>query len=240
MAPTTPVPTTSDPAPGPDAPGGPPPDPTAVEVVMARLAAGDTAAVFTLAEHHGSRIAGVVRRHLRHCGVDRIAPEDLDGLVIDSCLALADVAGAWRHGGALPWWWASGRILGVVAEWVGVHADALDDRFDLEEARTAPAPTDDEDIAATFARLVDEVPIVGLVAEACRVARVEEAALFCLLEYRIQKDQGDPSPAHTLAPRYGVTPEALRQRVSRNTRRLRRVVAAEPRFAPLADFVLVA
>ena len=68
----------------------------------------------------------------------------------------------------------------------------------------------------------------------------EIEALVCLLDYRIQQDQGDPSPAHTLAGRYGVTPEALRQRISRGRRRLRHVVRTDPRFAAIADFELVA
>ena len=226
-----------------------PPSPTTVAAgrepsvaeLMARMADGDTAAVFTLAAHHGNRVAGVVRRELRRCGVDQVARDDLDGLVLDACMALLEVAPAWRPDGAQPWWWAQGRILGEVRRWVGVHADALDDHEHGLDDRSEPVVSvDDEPIAATFARLVDREPVVGLLPEACRAARVGEEAMFCLLEYRIQQDQGDPSPAHTLAPRYGVTPEALRQRVSRSTRRLRRVVADDPRYAALADFVLVA
>jgi hypothetical protein len=60
----------------------------------------------------------------------------------------------------------------------------------------------------------------------------------CLLDYCIQKDQGDPSPAHTLAERYGVTPDALRQRVCRGRRRLRAVVDADPRFEALSGLAL--
>lgn len=208
---------------------------------MARLVAGDTAAVFTLAEHHGHRIAGVVRRQLTRCGVDTIAPDDLKSLVLDACMELHEVAAAWRPGGALPWWWAEGRIRSVVNGWVGVHADSIDDHWsDVEDEEPVAAPTVEDSVAETFARLVDELPIVGLVAEAARAARVDNAALVCLLDYCIQQDQGDPSPAHTLAERYGISPEALRQRISRGRRRLRQVVATDPRFAALADFELVA
>lgn len=213
-----------------------------VDVIMARMVEGDPAAVFTLATHHGSRIAGVVRRHLRVCGVDRIAKEDLDGLVLDACMVLRDVAPAWRVGGALPWWWAEGRIRSVVSAWVGVHADPLDERWSgfVGDDVPAPAASDDEPVAETFARLVDEVPLVGLVAEACRAARVDELSLVCLLDYSMQQHQGDPSPAHTLAARYGVSPETLRKRISRNRARLRTVVRSEPRFADLAELALVA
>lgn len=218
----------------------PDPVPVPVDVIMARMAEGDPAAVFALATHHGARIAGVVRRHLRACGVDRIAKDDLDGLVLDSCMVLRDVAAAWRPGRALPWWWAEGRIRTVVSNWVGVHADPLDERWNPPPADGVPAPVDDEPVAATFARLVAEVPLVGLVAEACRVARVDEVALVCLLDYSMQQHQGDPSPAHTLAGRYGVTPETLRKRISRDRARLRTVVRAEARFADLVDLALVA
>lgn len=226
------------------APASPPPptaDPFTVEAIMARLVAGDTAAVFTLLEHHGHRVAGVVRRQLRRCGVDDIAAEDLQSLVLDSCMELLQVAAAWRPGGALPWWWAEGRIRAVVNGWVGVYADNLDDHTEtVEDGEVFHAATAEREIADTFARLVDEIPLVGLVAEAARAAKIDQLILHCLLDYRVQQDQGDPSPAHTLAPRYGVSPDALRQRVSRGRKRLRAVVDDDPRFAPIADFVLVA
>lgn len=215
-------------------------DPFAVEAIMARLAEGDAAAVFTLAEHHGGRVANVVRRQLRACGVDRVSPDDVRSLVLDACMELAAVAPAWRPDGALPWWWAAGRIQGLVARWVGVHADALDEQAADEGTEVPAAPSREDSLADTFAQLVERDPLVRLVAQAAEVARVDDVALVCLLDYRIQQDQGDPSPAHTLAPRYGVTPEALRQRISRGRRRLREVVRTDPRFAALADFELVA
>ncbi len=216
-------------------------DTVPVEVIMTRLVAGDTAAVFTLAEHHGHRIAGVIRRQLRRCGIDTIGPDDLRSLVLDACMELRQVAAGWKPGGALPWWWAEGRIRSLVNGWVGVHADPLDDRWgESDDEAPVAAPTMDESVAATFARLVEEVPLVGLVAEAASVARLDDVSLFCLLDYRIQQGQGDPSPATTLAARYGVTPETLRQRICRNRRRLREVVANDPRFAAIADFELVA
>ena len=218
-----------------------PPDPFSVEAIMARLVDGDTAAVFTLVEHHGHRVAGVVRRQLHRCGVDEISRDDLQSLVLDACMELRHVAGAWKPGGALPWWWAEGRIRTVVNGWVGVHADALDDHWAATAADdTEPAASVEASVAETFARLAREVPLVGLVAEAAKAARVDDVALVCILDYCVQQDQGDPSPAHTLAERYGVSPETLRQRICRGRRRLRHVVDTDPRFAALADFALVA
>ena len=213
-----------------------------VDEIMARLVAGDTAAVFVLAEHHGHRIAGVVRRQLRRCGVDTVGPDDLRSLVLDACMELREVAGAGRPGGALPWWWAEGRIRSLVNGWVGVHADPIDDHWREvdDDAAARPAPSREDSVAATFARLVEEVPLVGMVAEAAEAARVDDVSLMCLLDYCIQQDQGDPSPAHTLSERYGISPEALRQRICRGRRRLRHVVATDPRFSALNDFELVA
>src|SRR3546814_20522165 len=74
-----------------------------------------------------------------------------------------------------------------------------------------------------------------LVADAARAAKVDDVALVCLLDYQIQQVQGDPSPAHTLAERYGTSPEALRKRICRGRRRLRHVVKTDPRFAALSD-----
>ncbi|HEX4902568.1 MAG TPA: hypothetical protein VFV42_07140 [Acidimicrobiales bacterium] len=218
-----------------------PPGPPSVEVLMARMAEGDAAAVFALNEHHGHRIAGAVRQHLRECGVDRVTPDDLQGLVLDACMELLAVAAAWRPGGAQPWHWAWGRVRTVVTRWVGVHADPLEGvRPEVDHEAPVPAPSCEDTLAEAFARLVEDDPLVRLVAEAAQAARVDDVALVCLLDYRVQQDQGDPSPAHTLAERYGVHPDALRQRISRGRRRLRDVVRSDPRFAAIADLELVA
>lgn len=228
-------------SPAPASPTRPPADAFTVEAIMSRLAAGDTAAIFALVEHHGHRVAGVVRRQLRACGVDVVGADDLQSLVLDACIELHGVAPAWRPGGALPWWWAEGRIRAVVNRWVGVHADSLDDHWaHAEREGEPPAPSAEDSLAEAFARLVADDPRVRLVADAARAAKVDDVALVCLLDYQIQQVQGDPSPAHTLAERYGTTPEAMRQRICRGRRRLRQVVATDPRFAVLADLELVA
>ncbi|MDZ7675353.1 MAG: hypothetical protein U5K30_09830 [Acidimicrobiales bacterium] len=196
------------------------------------LVDGDTAAVFTLYEHHGHRVAGVVRRQLRRCGLDRIAPEDLRSLVLDACMELLTVAPSWRPGGALPWWWAEGRIRAVVNGWVGVYADSIDDHGQsAEETDPYHPPADEDTVAETFARLVDEVPLVGLVAEAAREARIDQTILLCLLDYAIQQDRR-PSP-RSLARLRG-SPDALRQRVSRSRNGCGRsspTIPASPRWS---------
>ena len=208
--------------------------------LMARIVAGDTPAVFELATRHHTRIAAVLRRHLRAAGVHHIDETELDGLVIDSCHELAAVAAAWRPDGALPWHWATARLRNLVHGWIGVYSDALDDHaFHVADDAVVAASREDS-LDATFQRLVDEIPIVGELAAAAEVARVDEAALLCALDYLIHRDQGDPSPSQTLAPRYGLTPVALRQRVSRTRRRLRVVIESDERFAGLVDLPIVA
>ncbi len=61
-----------------------------------------------------------------------------------------------------------------------------------------------------------------------------------VLEVRAQMAGGDPSPALTVARRHGVTPEVVRQVVSRVRARLARLAAHEERFAALADLAMVA
>lgn len=210
-----------------------------VETIMSALARGDRQAVFTLVQHQSPGIRAEVRRQLRRCGVHHASADDLDGLVLDVAMALAEVAGAWRPGGALPWVWARGRVLNVVRDWVGVHADQLDPTT-VPALDTTAQSVPDEDVATTFGRMVGSVPALALIARACRESGLDEPALFWLLEYQMQLDQGDPSPSHTLAARHGIRPDAMRQRVSRWRRRLRTLADADPRFADLRDYALVA
>lgn len=206
---------------------------------MTRLASGDNAAIFTLHEYYGHRIVGVIRRQLQHLNYGPIDGEDLATLVLDACIALSEVAGGWRPGAAQPWNWAAHRIAAVVNRWVGNYASSLEGQHDVAD-ETTYAPCVEPDLDQVFARLAQDTPIVSLVRSAAREAKLDEPAFFLLVDYRIHQDQGDPSPAHTLAARHGLTPEAVRQRVSRGRKRLRDVIASDERYAPIADLALVA
>nr|MBO2502636.1 hypothetical protein [Thermoanaerobacterales bacterium] len=82
--------------------------------IMARMAEGDDAAMVTLYERYRTPIAGAVQRELRHRGV-RLGRDEVGGLVIDVCLELRSIAGAWSpEGGATPWVWARHRIGNLV------------------------------------------------------------------------------------------------------------------------------
>ena len=214
-----------------------------LEDLMSAMAQGDGAAVFALYEEFGGRIAGAVRAMLRRRGVMSVSADDLDGLVVDSCLALQDVAAAWRaDGGALPWRWARHRIEAVVGSFVGQHADEADEavmaRLAWHDA-AAIGPADEPDLLELLVRLVPTGEMAVLVREALeRSGSARDQRL--LLEVKVQEALGDRSPATSVAPLFGMRPAAVRQQVHRVKQRLRLLATAEPRFAPLAALPLVA
>lgn len=214
-------------------------------VVMAAMAAGDKAAIIMLYAEFGGPLGAFMRRELRRLGVDDPAPEDVEGLAIDACLALYDCGSAWRpDGGALPWTWAARRLAGVASRWVGQHADELDAARAAVMAgagATEPSPsvTTDEAELDVLARLAGGHAGCALVLEALeRVATPRDQAIF--LELRSQRAAGDPSPAITLARRHHVSPEVVRQVACRVRAGLSRLAAEDRRFAGLADLAIVA
>lgn len=214
-------------------------------VVMAAMAAGDKAAVFSLYGEFRSHLAAFMRRELRRLGVENPGADEVDGLVIDACLALFDCGGAWKpDGGALPWTWAGRRLAGVASQWVGQHADELDAaRVELgageEPVIPAPGAAGDEAELDVLARLAGRHAGCALVLEALvRVAGPRDQAI--VLELRSQRSAGDPSPALTVARRHDLSAEVVRQVACRVRARLGRLAAEDRRFAGLADLAIVA
>lgn len=106
----------------------PPADPTdeaAVAGLMAAVAAGDRPAIWSLRITADGPVRSRVRGELRRLGV-RYEAEDLDAMVIDAVLAIADIAGSWQAGGAPPWAWAHHRVVGAVHRHVGTLADSIE------------------------------------------------------------------------------------------------------------------
>jgi hypothetical protein len=206
---------------------------------MARLADGDSTAAFSLAMEFSGAIGAAVRSHLADLGVHDVDREELDGLVLDVCLMLSEVAGSWRaDGGASPWQWAYHRVRSVVGGWVGQHADALDDAL-LEVEAGPDALGHEPDVEALFEHLAQAVPAVAVVREGlAAIASTRDRAI--LLEVGVQSVLGDPSPAVTVAADRGMSPEAVRQVVSRTRRRLRLLAQDDERFAALAELPLAA
>jgi len=206
---------------------------------MARLATGDGRAAFALAMEFSGPIGAAVRAHLADLGVHDIDRDELDSLVIDVCIMLTDIAGAWRaDGGAAPWQWAYHRVRQVVSGFVGQHADTLD-----EGLLDRPAPPDasgtEPDLIALLDGLCADWPLVALVREGLEaVAGARDRAI--LLEVEVQAAMGDPSPSVTIAAERGMRPAAVRQVVCRTRRRLQDLAEGDEHFAPLAKLPLAA
>lgn len=206
--------------------------------IMGRIAGGDLAAVVTLYSEFGTRIVAAVRRQLRHLHVDDVAHDDLQGLVMDACFALADCAGGWDpDGGALPWVWAERRIGNVVQAFVGQHADDLGD-VDRRFPDGPAARGDEPEPLALLGR--EDRPVCRLLADAFDAADVSERDRRLLLDYQVQHAMGDTSPALTVAPHYGMNPASVRQAVKRTKDRLRHLAGRDERYRPLADLALLA
>jgi hypothetical protein len=205
---------------------------------MALLAAGDRAAVVMLYMEFGRTLSGVVRRHLARFGVSGISREELDGLVLDACFAIGDCASAWDPAaGVAPWTWAERRVAGIVSSFVGQHADDLDESvlsLPAPQAQPSQEPRSLETLTAA------QDPMCRLLKAAFVDAGVSSRDQQLLLETRLQASLGDPAPASTVAPLYGMTPVAVRQAVKRSKDRLRRLSDADPSYAPLADLALLA
>ncbi|HEX8771163.1 MAG TPA: hypothetical protein VF711_10390 [Acidimicrobiales bacterium] len=216
-----------------------------LEEVMGLMAAGDRAAVFTLYEEFGATIGAALRRQLHAIGVDRVRPDDIEGLIIDACLEIQACAGAWSpDGGALPWNWAERRLRGLVSRFIGVRADALDD-----ERADAVEPVGVASVGNSGLRDPEEVEVLaGLAAidadcallrdALARVASDRDRAL--LLELKVQAGLGDPSPALTVAERHSMRPDAVRQAVKRTLDRLRHLARTDGRYAALGELALLA
>jgi hypothetical protein len=206
--------------------------------VMARMAGGDRAAVFTLYIEYGDHVAALMRREVRRLGVQHVEPDELDGLVLDGCLALFDSAGSWDpQGGALPWNWAVRRLAAIAQKWVGQHADTLD--RDVVAAEQLRALGDEPEGLEVFERLAPCHDGCALLIEAFDHGRVRPRDRAILLEVKLQTEAGDPSPSITVARVYGLKPDAVRQIVKRTLDRLRAVAAREPRFAGLIELPIL-
>jgi hypothetical protein len=196
-------------------------EPAQLDRVMARLADGDMAYVFTLEQGWRGPIASLVRTLLREMGRRDLAGnrDEVAGLVFDACFVIADRAGGWRPGGAPPWRWARFAIRAEIARAIGHRCVELDDQRHDEGPQAAPVDM------AEYDALVERDP---------RFASFDAVLRGCTSErdrhigYLQQQAAGDPSPSHTVGHMFGLTPDAVRQVFSRTMRKLRKVLDSEP------------
>lgn len=211
--------------------------------LMAAMADGDAAALFRMRCEFGGAITAVVRRMLRLRGVS-CAAEEIDGLVIDVCLMLFDVACGWSpDGGAVPWVWAERRVFNLIDSYLGQFSDPLDDGSVASDAGGPARVGATSALEPPVLELLDQLgqadPAVGLLHEAlAAVASPRDGELF--LELSVQQVMGDRSPAVTVGTLLGLRSDAVRQQHHRVRLRLRRLATSDVRFAPLADLALVA
>jgi hypothetical protein len=204
---------------------------------MERMAAGDPAFLFTFTRHFAPNVAAVVRRQLTEMGRrDVLADGDeLDALVADACYVIYTRAGGWRPGGALPWTWAARAIRAEVVRFVG-HRTTSEIVDDVPSSEPAPEGSLD---AHDFDALARRDPRVGLLAEVLSlIGSARDQRIF--VEYRLQKELGDPAPSHVVAREFGVSPANVRQIDCRMRRKLAALVAASPDYAALRDVKWIA
>ncbi len=207
-------------------------DRAAIAACMARIVAGDDAAKVTLAVEFGHRVRFVVRSILLDMGrrdvIDDV--DELDGLVMEACLTIADRASGWSPDGALPWTWAHAAIRATVARVIG-HRLADVDTSTLAEAPMGPVVAGDQ-AYGSFLQLAARDPYVAMLLEALRrVANPRDYEVT--LDYVFQKSNGDPSPSHTVAHMHRLMPDNVRQIFSRTRRRLLEAIDADPALEPL-------
>jgi hypothetical protein len=209
--------------------------------LMARMAAGDAAAVFELYEQFGASVAATVRRVFAGRGVVAPPRDEVDGVVIEACMDLFERASSWSpDGGAMPWVWAERRIANLVDRTLGQHADPLDvERLDeVLPPRSSVASGTEPEVLDVLRAVAGWQAECALLADALgSVATERDRRVF--LEVGLQASLGDRSPAVTVGALLGMQPDAVRQQHRRVKRRLQRLAANEARFAPLADLALV-
>lgn len=209
--------------------------------IMERLAGGDGTAAFTLLERFDAELRRAVRSEAGRRGA-RLSTDDLDGLVLDVVMALVPLAPSWRPGGAPPWVWARRRVSRAVDVHVGQWADSFGDVVDHERAVAAGASAGDltdvstVDLVADVAARDDRI---ALLFEGVRhVASERDVSVF--FDVIVEKAAGNRAPAAVVGRLHGMAPATVRQQHRRVSSRLRRLVASDPRFAPLADLAVVA
>ncbi len=201
-----------------------------VTALMARIVAGDDAALFEMMAAFGHRVRFKVLGILRDIGRHDLVVDDLevDGMVTEAFIVIRDRAAGWRpDGGALPWNYAYRAVRARIYEVVGHRYVELDDGSfdDVAHADGASGPgstpwhdLDAEQVLRDVARLVGDARLTFFL-EVLRYF-VSERDYEVVVEYLVQKYLDDPSPSQTVAGRLGLSDANVRQIASRTRRRL--------------------
>lgn len=206
-----------------------------LEECMSRMAAGDRASMFTFMQAFAPRLTPLVRRMLSEMGRRDVLddPHEVEALVQDACWVICDRAPGWQPGRALPWTWAERAIRAEISRSVGHRTvQATDEHFPFVDAFDVTDAA--REASVTFKTLAEEHPMVRLLAAAvAEIGNPRDQQVF--IEYRLQKEMGDPSPSHVVARMFHLSPDNVRQIDRRMRVRLANIVATTPRFAPLEE-----
>lgn len=203
-----------------------------LETLMAAMASGDLAALWTFHETFASHLRSVVLANVRSMHRFDVAndADRIDSLTADAAMVIFDRASGWRPGGAKPWNWAALAIRSMVAAEIGHRLAELADDESADGQVGGAASASDADLtierfvslAAEFAPFAEAWGAVGSV-------RDQQAAWL----FRVQKETGDPSPAHTVANEFGISPANARKIHQRHFERVNEVIWNDERFEPL-------
>lgn len=207
--------------------------------LMTWVANGDRAAAFMFRVEFDGELKAAVRAAAAEVG-RRLPNDEVEAVATDFCIWLVAHAAAWRAGGALPWRWAWSHLKAEVRRNSGFWPLALADPHEEEATEQLEAIIDDQSLLDTVARLAADEPRVAAllsVLEAVSTPPHDVALLFDLAE---QHSAGDPSPSRTVAPRYGLSPEAARKRAQRVRDRAHEFIADHPEYGHLAELPVLA
>ncbi|MGZ4703830.1 MAG: hypothetical protein ACXWCM_03090 [Acidimicrobiales bacterium] len=209
--------------------------------LMAAMAEGDQGAVFALVAELGHHLAGTVKAQLRGYGRhDLLRDQDeVEGLVLTAAFEILDRAGSWDPDGAPPWVWARNAIHAAIVREIGHPSVELDDQLDGE----GPGPVAGNGSALDPTAGLELDPFDPRDATDARLRLLGEAIdrfasdrdRRVVRQFLLQKAYGDPSPSHTVAHDLGLSPENVRQIVSRVRRRLRELPADDDRYRLLGE-----
>jgi len=187
--------------------------------VMARLVAGDQAAVWDLHDLAERDLARMVRAEARRIDV-RISDEDVLDLTLDAAIDLAKLAPAWRPDGALPWVWARQRVNGLVHAHIGTFASELDDtHLDIVVPDPVPSMDRPRDVLRSLAARHPAAHRLDKRLD----DTVTERDADIWLGVQLEKGAGNRSPAVTVAVDHDMRPDAVRKVVQRVGQRLEAV-----------------
>lgn len=194
--------------------------------LMAAMAAGSTEALFEFIAEFGGELEGLVRGilvSLHRIDVARSA-DDVASMAVSAALVLYSRAQGWRPGGARPWIWAYKSIREEIVTQVGHPSVQFKPELNEAEPPTGIVGGDAEIDLRFLAHRHERVAAwIGAVEQ---VANARDCEVH--LEYQVQRRLGDPSPAHTVASMFELTPSNVRQIDHRVRKRL-----GSKRFAAL-------